>query len=247
MKKAVLLLMVTLALHAETIRVAAAANLIYAFDALEAAFLKMHPDAQIRVTFGSSGKLMEQIRHGAPFDLFLAANMRYPEALLRDGAAVTKPVVYAQGTLAILSVKPRDFSKGIGIVGDAGIRRIAIPNPKTAPYGTATEAALNNAGVYAAVRPKLVYAESVSQAVAFAVTAADVGFIAKSALYSPKLAHFAQGKHWIEIDPKLYQPIAQGMVLLTQAKDNVFGRSFYDFILSEQAKSIFRRYGYLAP
>lgn len=232
-------------LNAGSINIAVAANVSYAIDTLKEEFKKSNPDTKVNVTLGSSGKLTAQIKNGAPYQLFMAANMKYPQALYNDKIAITKPVIYAQGALAYLSSKGRDFSKGIDLVTDTSIQKIAIANPKTAPYGKASVEAMKSAGVYDSVKRKFVYAESISQTVSYAVTAADIGFIAKSSLYSPKMAKYKEGINWIDVDPKLYTPINQGVVILNNAKSNDDVKAFYDFILSGKAKKIMKKYGYI--
>jgi molybdate transport system substrate-binding protein len=245
MKKAVLtILFSALALNAGEIKIALAANVGYAIEPLKKAFYDLHPDTKIEVVLGSSGKLTAQIRNGAPYELFLSADMKYPEALYQDKIAVTKPVIYAQGALAYLSVKQRDFTQGIVLIKSEDILKIAIANPKTAPYGTAAVEAMKNAKLYESVKDKFVYGESISQTVTYAMTAADIGFIAKSSLFSPQMAQFKQGINWMEVDEKLYTPIDQGMVLLKKGEDNDEAKSFYDFILSDKARKILINYGY---
>ncbi len=231
--------------EAGEINIAVAANVSYAIDELKAEFAKKHPDTKVLVTLGSSGKLTAQIKNGAPYGLFMSANMKYPQALKKDKIAISEPVVYAQGALAYLSSKPRDFSKGVSLMRDGSINKIAIANPKTAPYGKAALEALKNGGVLKEAKGKFVYAESISQAVAYAVSAADIGFIAKSSLYSPKMAIYKVGVNWTEVDAALYTPIKQGVVLLKAAKNNSEYRAFYEFILSPEAKNILRSYGYI--
>lgn len=136
----------------------------------------------------------------------------------------------------MLSAKPLDFSKGIALLANKDIEKIAIANPKTAPYGTAAIEALKNANILDKVESKFVYAESISQAVTYAMTAADVGFIAKSSLYDEKMSQYKENINWISVDPKLYTPIDQGIVILNRAKDNKEAKAFYDFILSDNAK-----------
>ncbi|WP_345971546.1 MULTISPECIES: molybdate ABC transporter substrate-binding protein [Sulfurimonas] len=245
MKKTFLLLLLSLSAIAGEINIAVAANVSYAIDELKAVFAKHYPDTKVQVTLGSSGKLTAQIKNGAPYGLFMAANMKYPASLYADGIAVTKPVVYAQGALAYLSAKPMDFSKGIALVADKSVSKIAIANPKTAPYGTAAVEAMQKGGVYDAAKPKFVYAESISQTVTYALTAADVGFIAKSSLYSPKMAQYKENVNWASVDPALYTPIKQGVVLLKNAGKSAEYKAFYDFMLSDEAKAILRRYGYI--
>jgi molybdate transport system substrate-binding protein len=234
-------------IYAQTINIAVAANVSYAIDDLIKEFNKTNPDTKIAVTLGSSGKLTAQIKNGAPYQVFMAANMKYPEALYSDKIAITKPVIYAQGSLAILSSKKQDFSKGIMLAKESSINKIAIANPKTAPYGKAAVEAMKNAKIYDEVVSKYVYAESISQTVSYALTAADIGFIAKSSLYSPKMAMYKEGINWSDVDPKLYTPINQGIVILNNAKENNEVKAFYDFILSEKAKKIFNDFGYLVP
>ena len=234
-------------LYAGTINVAVAANVSYAIDELKGEFNKLYPNTKINVTLGSSGKLTAQIKHGAPYQIFMSANMKFPQSLYEDGIAITKPIVYAQGSLAILSSSKKEFSKGIAIVKDKSINKIAIANPKTAPYGKATVEALKNGGILADVEKKFVYGESISQTVSYSVTAADIGFIAKSSLYSPKMSAYKEGVNWADVDPKLYTPINQGIVILKNASDNTEAKAFYDFMLSSKAKEIMKKFGYLVP
>ncbi len=234
-------------LFAGSITVAVAANVSYAIETLKKEFNILYPNTEVKVTLGSSGKLTAQIKNGAPYELFMAADMKYPNALYEEGIAVTRPLIYAQGGLAHLSIKKQDFSKGINLVKDSKISKIAIANPKTAPYGKAAVEAMKNGGVYDEAAKKFVYAESASQTVSYAVIAADLGFIAKSALYSPKMAHYKKGINWAEVDPKLYTPINQGIVILKNGETNSEVAAFYSFIFSKKAAKIFNDFGYAVP
>ncbi len=234
-------------LYAGSINIAVAANVSYAIDELKAEFNKLYPDTKVDVTLGSIGKLTAQIKNGAPYQILMGANMKYPQVLYNDGLAVTRPLVYAQGSLAYLSSKQQDFSKGIALVKDSGIKKIAVANPKTAPYGKAAVEAMKNGGVYDAVKGKYVFAESISQTVSYAVTAADIGFIAKSSLYSSKMKQYKKGVNWNDVNPKLYTPINQGIVVLKTGETNSEVAAFYAFMLSAKAKKIFNAYGYLVP
>lgn len=232
-------------IFAGTINVAVAANVSYAINNLIAEFNKTNPDTKVEVVLGSSGKFTTQIQNGAPFDIFMSADMKFPETLEKENLTATKPVIYAQGSLAMLSAKQLDFSKGIKLVAEDSISKIAVANPKTAPYGTAALEAMKNANILDKVENKFVYAESISQAVTYAMTAADVGFIAKSSLYDEKMSQYKENVNWVSVDPKLYTPIDQGIVILSKAKDNAEAKAFYDFILGEKAKKIFIDFGYL--
>ncbi len=232
-------------LFAGTINIAVAANVSYAIDEIKAAFIKENPDVKVMVTLGSSGKLTAQIRNGAPYGIFMSANMKYPQALYDDTIALTSPAVYAQGALAYFSTKKQDFSLGIDLLMSDKIKKIALANPKTAPYGLAAEEAMKHADIYDKVRSKFVYAESISQTVSYTMLAADIGIIAKSSLYSSKMAHYKEGSNWASVDARLYTPIEQGLVLLKYAQNNKEYKDFYDFVLSDRAKEIFKKYGYL--
>ena len=234
-----------ISLTAGEITIAVAANVSYAIDELKEEFTKSHPDTKVRVILGGSGKLTAQIKNGAPYGLFMSADMKYPQALYDERKAITKPRVYAQGALAYLSVKKQDFSKGINLLRDEKINKIAVANPKTAPYGKAAEEAMKNAGVYDDVKEKFVYAESISQTVSYVVIAADIGIIAKSSLYSSKMTQYRENVNWVSVDTALYTPIEQGIVLLKHGEGNDEYSDFYDFILSEKAKVILKKYGYI--
>lgn len=236
-------LFVASVMQGKSVNVAVAANVSYAMPALKSEFAKLHPDIIIQESLTSSGKLTAQIKNGAPYELFMSANMKYPNALYKDGLSKTKPIVYAQGSLAYLSAKKRDFSQGIKLLDESFIQKIAIANPKTAPYGKASVEAMKNAKIYSSVKSKLVYAETISQTVTYALTATDVGIIAKSTLFSDKMKSYKKGINWSDVNPKLYTPINQGIILLKNSSAEA--KAFYDFILSDKAKEIFRAYGYI--
>ncbi len=240
-------LVLAISLYASVINIAVAANVSYAIDDLKKEFNKSYPDTEIKVTLGSSGKLTAQIKNGAPYQLFMAANMKFPQALYNDGVAITKPVIYAQGSLAMLSDSKKDFTKGISILKDSLINKIAVANPKTAPYGKAAIESMKNGGVLTDVKSKFVYVESISQTVSYTITAADIGFIAKSSLYSPKMSAYKKDINWADIDPKLYTAINQGIVVLKNGEANSEVLAFYKFMLSAKAKKILNNFGYIIP
>lgn len=245
MKRALLgILLGLVTLNAGEIKIAVAANVSYAIEPLKKAFYDLHPDTKIEVILGSSGKLTAQIKNGAPYEFFMSADMKYPEALYGEKIAVTEPVVYAQGSLAFLSVKDQNYTVGMNILESKEIKKIAIANPQTAPYGIAAVEALKNAKMYEQLKEKFVYGESVSQTVIYATTAADIGLIAKSSLFSPQMSHYKEGIHWSDVDKGLYTPIDQGMVILKKGEGNPEVKAFYDFILSDKAKEVLRSFGY---
>lgn len=246
-KFTLLILILSVSLYAGTIHIAVSANVTFPTKKLKEEFKKLHPEIDLKVTFGSSGKLTTQIINGAPFSLFMAANMDYPNDLYEYGIAITKPIIYVQGALVYFSVKKMDFSKGMNLLRDEGVSKIAVANPITAPYGKATFEAMKNAGVLESSIPKFVFAKSISGTVSNTLKLTDIGIISKSALYDPRMKEYKQNVNWIDIDPRLYTPINQGMVILKNGYNNDEVKTFYDFILSDRAKEIFENFGYFIP
>ena len=248
MKKIIIALFFSIvSLNAGEISIAVAANVSYAIDALKKSFNEIHPETKVNVILGSSGKLTAQITHGAPYMLFMSADMKYPNTLYDANLTANKPVIYAQGALAILSQKERNYCAEIFVLKSPDIKKIAIANPKTAPYGIAAMEALTNVRLYKKLEKKFVYGESISQTVTYATSAADVGIIAMSSLYAPQMAQYKEAIHWSEVDEALYTPISQGMVILDKGRDNDEVKAFYDFMLGAKAKEILKAYGYKVP
>jgi molybdate transport system substrate-binding protein len=246
MKKfAFTLLMFFSCLNAQTINIAVASNLGYAIETLVATFKKSHPQTEVRVTIGSSGKLATQIIHGAPYGLFMSADMKFPETLYKKGLTLKEPKVYTQGALALFTSKKYNLSQGLSLLKNPKIKRIAIANPKTAPYGKAAFEALKSSSLEKVLKKKFVYGESISQTLSYSVRATDIGIIAKSALFAPQMKKYKKGKNWVDLNPTLYNPIEQGMVLIKRNQKSSQYKAFYDFILSEDAKKIFQNYGYI--
>lgn len=232
-------------LLAGEISVAVASNLSDAIEVLKSEFIKTHPSIKVNTVLGASGKFATQIKAGAPFDVFMSADMNFPQTLYTEKWAHAKPVMYASGALAMVSTKGLDLSKGMALLQSPSVEKIALANPKTAPYGTASIEAFKNANMYEKIESKLVYGESISQALQFAITAADIGFVNSSAFYGAKMKQYVKDVHWVNVDATLYTPIAQGIVVLKQAQDNAEAKAFYTFVLSGKAKEIFKSYGYL--
>lgn len=225
----------------QELRVAVAANAQFVTQALKKVFTE---ETGIKTTLivSSSGKLTAQIRQGAPFDVFLSADMKYPATLYKEGQTADKPKVYAYGKLVLWTLGSTDLSNGIKVVTNQGITKIAIANPQTAPYGVAAVEALKKAGFYDKVKSKLVYGESISQVNQYLLSgAADIALTAKSVVLSPGMK--SKG-HWKEVDHNLYEPIAQG-VIITKTAHMEAAEKFYKFLFSKKAEGIFEKYGYL--
>jgi molybdate transport system substrate-binding protein len=231
-----------LPVFAQNVRVAAAANLQSVIETLQKDF-KQKTGISIDPVIGSSGKLVAQIINGAPFDVFLSADMSFPETLFKSGFATKKPVVYAKGSLIICSAEDIGFNNWERLLLSARIKKIAMANPAIAPYGKATEETLKLKGILDDVKSKIVYGESISQVNTYITTGVvDVGFTTQALVKDTesKTPLFYQ-----VIDPKYYAPILQGMVILKHGAGNADAEKFYQYILSPAAKSIFKSYGYL--
>ena len=232
--------------NATPLTVAVAPNVKYAFDDLAVEF-KKESGIEVQAVFASSGKVTSQVKSGAPFDVFVSADTEFPEALYKEGFAVTKPKVYAYGVLVLWTTKDLDLSKGLSLLTDAKVQKIAIANPKLAPYGRAAIQALENAKLNAAVESRLVYGESITQVAQFVDSgAADIGFVAKSLVIAPELA--GKGK-WMEVPKNSYEPIAQAVVVLKHGAEtqSESARKFVDFLFTPKARTIFEKYGYVLP
>jgi molybdate transport system substrate-binding protein len=226
--------------------VAAAANTQFAMEELRASFAAA-TGTEVKAIYGASGKLTTQIKNGAPFDVFVSADMSYPDSLRKWGYAVAAPRVYAYGVLVLWTLSELDLSKGLSVLGDPSVHKIALGDLKTTVYGPAAVAAMKKADVYDAVRSKFVFGESVSQVAQYiASRSADIGFNAKSVV----LANEMKGKGtWVEVDRTLYEPLAQGVVICRYGQDNnpKLSSAFYDFLFSDKARDILTKYGYELP
>lgn len=243
MKKIFLAIVLVAFSYASDLKIAAAANTTYAFEELKAEFAKIYPNAKLEVNLGSSGKLVAQIKNGAPFDIFMSADMGFAQKLKDENFAITDPKIYAKGKVAMFSTRNFVLSKGLEILLDENVKTISIANPKTAPYGKATIQALKNAKLYEKVKSKIVEAGSIGDALNQSLKASDIGFIAASSMYSNKMKDkYKENKNYVYFDG--YDPIAQGIVILKNGENNEVAKAFYDFILSEKGKEIFSRYGY---
>jgi molybdate transport system substrate-binding protein len=226
---------------AQNIKVAVAANLQAVIKALGQDF-KQKTGIAIEPIVGASGNLTAQVRNGAPFDVFLSADMEFPETLFKEGFSAKKPVVYAQGSLVICSVQDIGFENWERALLTARINKIAIANPAIAPYGRAANEVLKKRGVLDNVQSKIVIGESISQVNTYITTGvADVGFTTQALVKDP---NNKTKLYWEVIDPKLYAPIEQGIVLLKHGESNENATRFFEYVLSPAAKAILKDYGY---
>lgn len=241
------LLLTGLARASETVAIAAAANLVYALDALNAEFKQTAPEITITVATGASGNLVAQIKNGAPYDVFLSADLDYPQALVKAGRADTASLrTFAVGRLVLWTTRPGlDPTDVAATVRNPTVKKIAIANPDTAPYGRAAQQALEKLGAKTDAQPKLVVGENITQTAQFVETGnADAGFVALSLVLSPKLKN--RGR-WTEVPATLYAPLAHGAVLTTRGTTNPAAQRYLNFMSSPPAQKILHDYGYASP
>jgi len=225
----------------DKLTIAAAANMQFAVEELSKVFSEQS-GIDCEVVISSSGKLTAQIIEGAPFDLLLSADMKFPEELYRKGLTRTRPLTYAYGNLILWTLK-EGVEPDMESLAKESIEHIALGNPKTAPYGISAMEVMHRTGMEEKLKDKLVFGESISQTNQFIISkVADIGFTSKSVVMSQVM----QGRGvWNEIDKDLYDPIEQGIVILNNR--NAFQKEafqFRDFLLSTEGKNILHKFGY---
>jgi len=231
--------------RAEKVTVAAAADLKFAMDEIVAAYQKANPGDAVKVVYGSSGKFHTQIRQGAPYDLFFSADIAYPRALTMAGYASSEAKPYAMGRLVLWSAGLEAERMTLLSLADPQISRIAIANPRHAPYGQRALEALKASGLWEKIAAKLVYGENVAQAAQFVQSGnAQVGIIALSLALNPELA--PQGGYWL-IPASLHTPLEQGYVITKRAAGNAAAKRFAGFMENQAARTALARYGFTLP
>ncbi|HUS11022.1 MAG TPA: molybdate ABC transporter substrate-binding protein [Pyrinomonadaceae bacterium] len=230
-------------LHAADVNVAAASDLNFAIKEIIHDF-EENTGHNVRLTLGSSGNFFAQIKNGAPFDVFLSADVEYPKRLETEGYAVAGATfVYGVGRIALWvpTSSPLDLEKfGMNVVAQPRTRKIAIANPEHAPYGRAAVAAMQHAHVYEAASTKLALGENISQAAQFVQSgAADLGIIAMSLVLSDAMR--LSGRYWL-IPPDWYPKLEQGAALLKHA--GPAGKAFHTWLRQPHAKSVLNKYGF---
>jgi len=239
-----LLLAGTSVTRSQNIAVAVAASVKPVIDELTMWF-DLKTDNKVSVISGSSGNLTTQILNGAPYDLFLSADTHYCRVLFDKNAALTEPKIYAYGKLILLSHHQIDSARGMNVLLEPWIRKIAIANPQIAPYGAAAVEALRYYQLYDTLKSKFVFGESIAQANQFLSTgSAEISITSASAAIQDS----TNGKTYpYSVDAKAYKPISHAMVILHHGKDNPAVKKFYEFISSDKAKEIFQKYGFALP
>ncbi len=231
----------------QTISLAAASDLVYCLEELNAEFQKAHPAITFQVSVGSSGNFFAQIKNGAPFDVFLSADVSYPQALIKAGLADSSSLtMYAIGRIVLWTVKPEhEVEKGLPLLLESRITQVAIANPAHAPYGRAAQAALEKHGLWPLLQKKMVLGENIAQTAQFVETRnADAGIVALALVLSPKLKN--TGK-FFEIPESSYPRLEQAAILTNKGKANLAAQAYVHFLRSEKARAVFNRYGFRLP
>ncbi|MEO6094127.1 MAG: molybdate ABC transporter substrate-binding protein [Fibrobacteria bacterium] len=228
------------------ITVATAASVQFTMEELKADF-KKSSGIDVKTVYGASGMLSTQIKYGAPFDLFVSADMDFPDSLHKWGYAPAKAKPYAYGKLVLWTLKDLNLDSGMKALLDPKVVKIAVADPKRAPYGREAVKALLRSGAYDKLKDKLVYGENLSQVTHYILTGnVEIGFDALSVV----MAGETRGKgKWKEVDNTLYDRIAQGAVVCRYGLENnpTSSAAFLAYLYSDPARAIFSKYGYGLP
>lgn len=227
--------------------VAAAADLTSAMQQISADYTKM-TGVTVKLSFGSSGAITQQIENGAPFDLFFSADMDYPRQLISRGDADDASLSeYAVGKLVLWvpADSALDPTKGMNILLDPSVKKIAIANPQHAPYGRAAVAALKHAGLYDRISNRLVLGENIAQAAQFVESGnAQAGFVALAHAVAPGMQR--KGRYW-EVPAEYYPPLAQGAVIISSSQHKKEAADFLEYVKTKPVAEILEKYGFTVP
>lgn len=235
------------AFAADEILVAAASDLQFALPELAQKF-EQQTGVKVKFSFGSSGNFTNQIRNGAPFDVFFSADLNYPRQLAADGFADPETLYhYADGKIVLWvpASSSLNVQEGLGVLLSPAVHKIAIANPEHAPYGRAAVAALKHENLYDKVQPKFVLGENISQTAQFAESgSAEVGIIAMSLALAPSM----QGKgKYFEVPAVDYPAIKQGAIVLKTSAHKQIAVQFLDFLKTSASQSVLAQYGFSHP
>lgn len=237
---ALILSVLSATLWAETIKVFAASSTKLAMSEIVQNFEAINPDDTILITFSSTGKAYAQFVNGFDYDIFVAADSKYPARIVKDGNAISTPKVYALGSLALYSNDPQLIKQGMDAFKSENVKYISIANPKLAPYGVAAIEIIKNYGLEGVASSKLVLGDNIAQSVQFVDSgAADIGVVAYSLIKSSK-----ESTHYMAIEPTKYTRLEQAFVLTKYAKGKPLALKFGKFILSKESQSLFVKYGF---
>ena len=230
------------AAHADTVQIAVAANFTAPAKALAEVFAKT-TGHEAKLSFGATGAFYTQIKNGAPFDILLAADDERPIRLEKEGDTVPgSRFTYAQGQLVLWSAKPGFVDNQGAVLKSGNFNKIALANPKNAPYGAAAVETMEKLGLTAALQPKLVTGESIGQTYNFIATGnAELGFVALAQVLDG--GKLKSGSMWV-VPAQYHAPIIQDAVILKRAAGNPAAKAWMDLLKTPQSKEFIRSYGY---
>lgn len=244
---AAFLVLLSTGVSAAPLYIAAASDLVFCLEEMNAAFKQREPDADIKLTLGSSGNFHAQIKNGAPYEVFLSADLSYPNDLAASGHADARTLTrYAIGRVVLWTVNPAiDVSAGLAALAQPVVKRIAIANPEHAPYGRAAKTAIERAGLWNTVNAKIIYGENISQTAQFVQTGnAEAGLVALSLVLAPKMR--GTGKYFL-VPQEAHSPLEQGAILTTRGAANLLATRYIQYLRTPEARLIFERYGFSLP
>ncbi len=230
------------------LRIAAASDLRFALPEVVTRFEHAHPGSEVDVAYGSSGTLYAQVQNRAPFDLFLSADEQYPQQLAARFGNAERPFVYAIGRLALWAPRRPDLKvqgRGLAVLTDPAVRRIALANPRHGPYGRAAIEVLERLGLIETVRNRLVYGDTVLQVAHLLETGgAEVGFVAYSLVAASGLA---PPTAVFPVPADLHRPLVQAGVVLPWTAQPELARAFRALLLGPEGQTVLRRHGFEPP
>ncbi|MBN2887615.1 MAG: molybdate ABC transporter substrate-binding protein [Chromatiaceae bacterium] len=232
----------TFAAQAERVQIAVAANFTAPMKEIAEAFAQ-DSGHEVEAAFGSSGKFYAQIQNGAPFEILLAADAQTPAKLAEEGLALAETAfTYAKGTLVLWSKDAERIQDGPETLRAGQFRKLAIANPRLAPYGAAAMETLEHFNLVETLEPRLVKGDNIAQTYQFAATGnAELGFVALSQVYRD--GALVEGSAWT-VPADFHGPIQQDAILLKRGSDNAAARALLDYLKGETAREIIRRFGY---
>ncbi|MBJ6611975.1 MAG: molybdate ABC transporter substrate-binding protein [Candidatus Thiothrix moscowensis] len=235
----------TVSAWADEVQVAVASNFTKPLEAIAEKF-KAASGHELKISAGATGKLYAQIANGAPFEVFLSADSKTPTKLIEDKLATAdSQFTYAFGKLVLWSSTDGYVDANGEVLSKGDFKHLAIANPKTAPYGAAGMAVMEKLELTAAITPKLVTGENITQTFDFVSTGnAELGFVALSQVQQD--GKLKSGSAWV-VPAEMYQPLAQDAVLLTKGKDNAAAQALLDYLQGAEAQAIISSYGYDLP
>jgi molybdate transport system substrate-binding protein len=241
----VCLLLLPITAHAEKITIAAAADLKFAMDEIVTGFNKNHSGDEVQVVYGSSGKFHTQIQQEAPYDLYFSADIAYPRELAKQDLAASEVKPYAVGRIVLWSAEIDATKMTLANLTDPKITKIAIANPKHAPYGKRAEEVLRSAGLWEKVQSKLVFGENISQTAQYVQSGnAQVGIIALSLVLNPELSK--KGGYYL-IPDNMHNPLEQGFIITKRGANKPLAKKFAEYMGSKQARGVMTKYGFVLP